>query len=345
MYFRRIFFASVIIVISVLFGIKPAFAQTATPLNITLSPVYFDLSANPGQIVKETIMLRNNTTLPMTLTIGLKKIVPDTTGNITIQDLGSQDQTGKWFHFSNTHVNALPQEITEVPFTITIPKNAAYGYYLAISFTKPAPTTKANETVAATAAIPVLLNVRSPGAKTAATIVTFTTKNFINQYMPVDFITSIKNTGNIHIRPAGTIFVRNNRDKDLAILNINQAGGDIIPGEIRTFPASWDDGFIVNEPVMEDGQVKTDKYGRPVNHLVVHWDKITSMRFGEYTASLLVVYNNGLRDVALEANTSFWVIPYTLIAAVIIGILVVIILIRFFLRWYVKQAIKKVYKK
>lgn len=321
-----------------------AFAQEETPLNITMSPVYLDLSVNPGQTLKESIKLRNNTLTPMKLAISIKKIVPDNSGNITIQELTPRDDAGSWFHFTSASISALPQEVTSVPVTIAIPKDAAYGYYLTISFTQHAPKTLANEAVAATAALPVLINVRSPGAKTEARIVTFETKNFINEYLPVDFTTQVENTGNIHIRPTGSIFLRNGSDKDLAILNINKSGGDIIPGQIRTFPAAWDDGFMVNEPVMEDGQVKTDGYGRPITHLVFHWDRITSMRFGEYTASLLLVYDNGSRDVALEANTKFWVIPYTIIAITFVTITGSILLIRFIFKWYVKQAIKKYQK-
>jgi hypothetical protein len=215
---------------------------------------------------------------------------------------------------------------------------------MAISFTQHAPKTLANEAVAATAALPVLINVRSPGAKTEARIVTFEAKNFINEYLPIEFTTQVANTGNIHIRPTGSIFLRNGSDKDLAILNINKSGGDIIPGQIRTFPAAWDDGFMVNEPIMEDGQVKVDGYGRPITHLVFHWDRITSMRFGEYTASLLLVYDNGSRDVALEANTKFWVIPYTFIAIAFVTIIGSILLTRFIFKWYVTQAIKKYQK-
>lgn len=319
------------------------FAQTQSqiPLNITISPVYYDFSANPGDTIKETIKLQNNTIAPMHLEIQIKKIVTNKNNDISIEDLTNQDQVSSWFHFKTMTINALPQEVTSIPFTLTIPKDAAFGYYMAIAFTQKAAKINASATVTATAAMPVLLNVRHAGAKIDANIVTFKTKNFINQYMPIDFITGIQNIGNIHIRPTGSIFIRNRQDKDLAIIDINKTNGDIIPGQIRTFDGSWNDGFIVNEPVMEDGEIKTDRFGKPVMHLVFHWDKLTSFRFGEYTASLLVVYDNGTRDVALEANTKFWIIPYTAIGCLVGGIIVLIFGIRFLLQLYVKQALKK----
>jgi hypothetical protein len=42
------------------------------------------------------------------------------------------------------------------------------------------------------------------------------------------------------------------------------------------------------------------------------------LRFGHYTAHLVMVYDDGNRDVPLEAYVSFWVIPWRLVIGLII---------------------------
>ena len=48
---------------------------------------------------------------------------------------------------------------------------------------------------------------------------------------------------------------------------------------------------------------------------------LSKFRIGSYTASLLAVYDNGKRDVPLEAHLSFWVFPWK----IIVGVLIIII--------------------
>ncbi len=54
-----------------------------------------------------------------------------------------------------------------------------------------------------------------------------------------------------------------------------------------------------------------------------------------------MVYDNGQRDVAIESSTSFWVIPYTIIAILLITILILVIATRYILKAYVKRQVRK----
>jgi hypothetical protein len=48
------------------------------------------------------------------------------------------------------------------------------------------------------------------------------------------------------------------------------------------------------------------------------WGKAQNFRFGKYTAKAIVVYNDGQRDIPIEAAIEFWVIPWKLLLAVLI---------------------------
>ena len=68
--------------------------------------------------------------------------------------------------------------------------------------------------------------------------------------------------------------------------------------------------------------------------------KVQHLRFGHYTANLLAVYDNGTRDVPLEASISFWVIPWRVIGIIVlfIGLIAGLITYIVILRRRLKRA-------
>lgn len=309
---------------------------------MTVSPVFFDLSANPGSSVSDKIRIRNNTTSPLPIKIEVKRLTGDENGDLTIKDENA-DNSLSWIKFQNKTFIAKPLEWSNTPFSIDIPKEAAYGYYYAITFTQDdkSPLAKTGAKITGSAAVPILLNVRKEGANADAKILEFSTKSFISEYQPTDFTVKVENIGNIHVRPHGNIFISDGSNKDIAILDVNSSSGTIIPSTKKIFNASWNDGFLVKEPVMQDGQIKIDKNNKPVQKLTINWNKLTNFRIGKYTANLLLVFDNGKRDVSLESTVSFWIIPYKAIIVIALSIIILIFLIRFVIKSYVAKEIKK----
>lgn len=320
---------------------SPAFSQNTQNYDVTVSPVFFDLSATPGQTISEKIRIRNNTSSPLPLKISIKRLAGDEAGDLTLND-ENEDQSLNWISFSNKSFNAPALEWTDVPFTIKIPNNASYGYYFAVTFEHDL-TSSVGQGAALTgaSAVPILLNVRKDGAKAEARLIEFKSNNFINEYLPIDFSVKVENIGNVHIRPHGNIFITDDSGKDIAILDVNQNLANIIPDTKRGFEASWADGFLVRENVIEDEQIKLDKNGKAVKKLKINWDKLTNFRIGKYTANLLLVFDNGQRDVTLDSTVSFWVIPYKAIGVGLITILILFFVIKKLLGIYIGKEVKK----
>lgn len=318
-----------------------AFAQT-TSLDVTVSPTSFDLTAKPGDTITNKFRVHNNTPASLQLTVEVTKLGPNKAGELVIQDATPEDQYISWLKVDKS-ITALPNEWTTVPFSITIPQDAAFGYYYTISIKKDAGTSGGNAaSVTGAAAIPVLLNVKKDGAVFKAQVTDFRANSFVNEYLPVTFTTTVENQGNIHIRPHGNIFIRSFGQKDLDILDVNQGMGAILPQAKRSYVASWDSGFLVRKPVLKDnGDPEVDSKGNPISKLTINWNKLTDFRFGRYTATLILVYDNGVRDETLQASTNFWVIPYTALAVIIGGLIIVILLLRFLLRSYIRKQLQK----
>src|SRR5258708_9944900 len=163
------------------------------------------------------------------------------------------------------------------------------------------------EVVSGSPAILVLTTINSPFNKRELTLSQFTTNGNFQEFLPKSFQIEVKNTGNVHLIPQGNIFIDGQGKKDLAVLSINPNGLSALPDASRTYAVTWGDGF----PVVANKD--EDKKGTTFLDMTWDWSKADRFRFGRYTAHLLLVYDNGERDVPIESSISFWIIPWRLL--------------------------------
>ena len=311
-------------------------------LDLTVSPPVIELTAIPGQKITEKFRVRNNVNSPIDLQISVRRLTSDPTNGNPIPENAPKGEELKWVTFDKPEFSALPLEWQDITFSIDIPESAAYGYYYVFRITP-----KDNATLTTTGSkikgeilIVTLLNVKKTGALSKTDLVGFSSKKMINEYLPVEFMVKMANKGNVHVKPRGNIFITRGGGKEIAILEVNPNIGSILPGGSREFEASWMDGFLVRQNVTEDGQTKLDDNGKPITKIEINWNKLTNFRIGPYEAKLLMVYDDGNKDVVIEGATTFWVIPYTVIGIGLATLIVLFIIIRFLLKWYVGRAIK-----
>jgi hypothetical protein len=302
-----------------------ALAQTPTPssnYDVTVSPVFFDLTVNPGDSVSNKIRIRNNTSSPLPIKLTVQKMTGDVNGDLTLRS-DPTDQSLSWVKFTSDTFVAAPLEWTDVPFTIDIPKDAAYGYYFAINLTQDntSPIKRTGASITGAAAVPVLLNVKKEGAKLDGKLLSLKVDKSFYEYPPIKFSTVFENIGNVHIRPTGNIFIKDWLGNQVATLTVNQTQGSILPGLKKTFEASWDDGFITVEPKMQNGEPKLDKNGKVETELKIKFDKILDLRIGRYTASELLVISTSNRDIPFTAQTSFFVFPWKVVIGAILFVI------------------------
>lgn len=295
-------------------------------LNMTLSPVFLNISLNPGQQADASFKLTNNNPIQEEVKLSLLKFKANATGNHPVPiDVAKDDQINTLVTFPQSNFKLAPNETKNVSFTFKSPQNAELGYYFAIMITrqKEREADKREAVIAGAPSLPVLVEVRSPYAKKAAELVDFKTKQAWFEYTPVEFETTIKNTGNIHLVPFGDIFIDQGNNKEIGTALVNEPQGNILPQTQRTYYSFWNDGFITRNPKMKDGQFVIDKNGDIIYETKVDWSKINKLRIGKYSATAIMVYSDGTRDIPLEAKTSFWIIPWK----IIIGLMIVLFLL------------------
>jgi hypothetical protein len=309
--------------ILVLVFVARAFAQTPTisvpnnqpqaGISLTLSPTFLNLSTDPGDEAKGEFRVRNNNTFPEYLKLSVVKFVNGPEGPV-IARVTAEDEFAQWISFAESEFVLNPNQNKTVRFTVNTPSSAALGYYYGIVVSRIKQTQGEGAVISGAPALPVLLEVKSPNAKKELQIIDFKTDRLFYEYLPTTFNVTFKNTGNVHVSPVGDIFIDSLFNQKVGLVKVNEGRGNILPEGDRTFNAIWDDGFAVRVPKLnEDGTPVIDDKGQRAYETKYDFSKANLFRFGKYTANLLMVYDNGERDIPVEARVSFWVIPWKIL--------------------------------
>lgn len=312
---------STLVVLTMLGPSAKVGALTATGSTITTSPVAANLSAVPGSSVSTQLQLQNNGSQAVTIQVQLEKFkAAGENGQAQIYQPASDDVSLSWVHFSQTSFLALPGVWNSITMTISVPKTAAFGYYYAVVFSPSGTNAEVpGNTFKGANAVLVLLNARAAGEINQLQIASFTSNRRVYQYLPATLSVKVHNSGDIFTAPRGDIYIsRTPTGPVIDTLPINNGAGNVLPGTNRIFQVMWDDGFPVYRAKRINGQIVSDKSGKPVMEL--NWDaaRLTKFRFGRYYARLVLVYNDGSRDIPLNAQVTFWVIPWLLIGLALI---------------------------
>ncbi len=329
--------------------LTPSFASAqmntgSGELRLTTSPLPINLKVTPGNAVSAPVKIKNDGNQSEDLKVTLMKFKADPiTGAAQLFDRQAGDDYFDWVTFSDNTFTLPSNEWKTVTATFNVPTSAAFDYYYAIVFFRQQQQIKPGDrqTVlnGGTATL-VLLTAEVPNAKKELQLDQFTVEKNIFEFLPVNFDVKLKNIGNVHVIPHGDIFISKGDQKEAAVLHVNSTQGAILPNSPRDFQISWNDGFPNYVFKQENGNNVQDAQGKPIEQLNWNWANASNLRWGKYTAKMLVVYDDGKRDVPIEAEVSFWVIPWRLLG----GSLVVLIFVLVGLKSTLQNIFKKVKK-
>jgi hypothetical protein len=296
-------------------------AQTAAGINIEISPLPIELNAKPGQTVSADLRVRNSGSLPETLKTSIKTFTAEgADGHIVLHDPTPADEVTHWVSFDRTTFDAPPGLWQTVKMTVAVPKTAAFGYYYGVQFelANPPKAEPGKANLRGAVVIFVLLNAEAPGATRKVEVTSFKADHSSYEFLPANFSVALHNSGNLHVAAHGNIFIKKG-SKQVAALPVNATEGLVLPGANRIFATSWSDGFPVYTQVTDAaGNPVKDPKGNIKTKLNWNFSKVSKLRFGHYQAQLLLIYNDGQRDIPITGSLAFWVIPWRLVAGLIV---------------------------
>lgn len=292
--------------------------------NLVSSPLPVILSANPGETVSADLRVKNGGSQTERLKVELLKFKVNEQSQVQLLEREDGDEFFDWVALNPVEFTAAPNEWKTVKMTVNVPKDAALGYYYAVAFSRAGDpkVTPGAATLQGQVITFVLLEAKVPYAKKELQVTELSAERSFYEFLPATFTVKVKNTGNIHVSPKGDIFVYRGKAQ-VAALKVNPNQGNVLPGSVRTFGVEWSEGFPAYVKKEEDGKAVLDKNGQQVK--VLKWDfpKASNLRIGKYTAKLVLVYDDGQRDVPIQGEVSFWVIPWRLlVVAALVMILV-----------------------
>ncbi|PIS39100.1 MAG: hypothetical protein COT34_00200 [Candidatus Nealsonbacteria bacterium CG08_land_8_20_14_0_20_43_11] len=281
------------------------FAQEGVGLR--LSPVTFELTANPGDTLVNKVRIWNPTTTIISVKMEAEDFVPmGETGEVLIVE---PDETktfslARWVTTSPDEFTLAPGEDKFVDFYIDVPQNAEPGsHYGSVLATTRAVLGEGITGVGTAQKVGTLvLLIVSGKMEESLKVKEFSAPSF-SEYGPVEFLIRFENQGTVHVRPRGFVTITNWRGKKAVDIEFPQM--NVIPGAIRKITARWDKKVLI----------------------------------GRYTATLIGSY--GASNNPLEpAIITFWVFPWKVGAGITAGVLLALF---FFIktrrRWFLALRI------
>ena len=308
----RFLLTTIFFVVALALVPRPAIAQDAGGLRLSTSPLPVNLATKPGSSVSTELRVRNSGSETETLNVGLLKFSADSaTGDPLLLNREKGDSYFDWVHFSPSKLTLAPNEWGTVKMTINVPKSAAFGYYYAVTFGRASDTqaSAGQSSLRGAAATLVLLEATVPNAKREIKLESFKPARAWYEFLPATFDVGLCNTGNVHAAPFGTLFIEKG-DSQIDQIPFNEAKGNILPQSPRVYNVDWSNGFPIYEAKTQDEQVVLDTEGSAKRQLSWDFTNINNLRWGKYTAHLVIAYDNGQRDVPIEASVDFWIIPW-----------------------------------
>ncbi len=281
---------------------------------VTLTPIRFEISGNPGDTLTEEMILVNET--------NVEEIFYSSFANFEAQgDTGSPafveptDGLGTWMSTDVSSIGLEPRQQKIIKLTIEIPKDAEPGGYFAVIFwgTSP-PGGSGRVSVGAKTGILVLLSVNGD-VREEAGLVDFNIfeKKFWHNTLPVSFEYRFSNNGGDRIKPQGKIIIRNSIFLPTENIDANSSEGNILPSSTRKFKVDW----IKYERAM-DYVTPTSFFKKFFSDASYQW---RNFAVGLYSANLNVAY--GSSGEHAKDTVFFFVFPWQLVLVLIVLFIIV----------------------
>ena len=266
---------------------------SAADVSLVVSPPRYDADIKPGETVQKTIKITNSSPdQEVAIRANVYDfIVQDNLGTpIKVTESASgRYLASPWFVLDKSEFVIPPQGQEQVVVLITAPEDALPGGHYAGVFFSSVPGKNETGTASFTSAeVGSLFGLTVEGdIKYDALVKEFNTKSRLFEYGPVEFTAVLENQSDTHIRPMTKITVSDMFGRQLEELPLEEI--NIFPFTSRTLSATWQNIWGL----------------------------------GRYTATLSAAYGPGL---TAERTLYFWIMPYRLIAAVLVILLVLLVL-------------------
>lgn len=291
------YFKTLIITLVSLFSLVPpvSLAQESSR-TFTIVPPTVQFQAKQNDKLETKVKVRNETDDPLTFSIYVRDfIVEDKLGTPKILAPDTADNrwsASKWMTVAPDTLVIPGRSVGEAMLYVQIPGDATFGGHYAAVIFEPAVSGGVTGTGAAIiteSASLVYLQVLGP-IKEQSEVILFKAPAF-SEYGPIKIDTEIANFGDLHVKPIGSVEIKDLFGKTMEIFPLTEY--NIFPGASRNYENSWGKKWLA----------------------------------GKFTANLSATY--GQTGLPLTAVLVFYVFPYKAAIAILLAIVILLLLVKY----------------
>jgi hypothetical protein len=285
-------------------------ATTALAAKVTVRPFLIDEVLEQRETLSRDITVKNEADSRLNVYATVNEITVDTEGQIKdFVSPMSSDRTNtvtSWVEITRARIQIDPGETATVPLTLRIHPQAEVGEYHFFIGMVPAPNQPEADSIALRGDADGVIVKIVIDDKTAASlnIINFDIKRFIYTTKPEEIQIEIENSGDAPSIPRGEIIFYDFRGEEVTSLIVNSQQNTITPNGKLTI-------------------VET----------LPNIDKI-----GRFKAALTIQYNDDYKAVVFD-TVQFYIIPYHLIAFLVICILLLSAFLTFVIRYFMTDDV------
>lgn len=300
-----VLFLSVIVLLP-----STASAQDRPKRGLSISPPVFELSANRGDTLTNTIRLDNLSEDNVEVSTELRNFTAlGEKGQVSLSKDDTPFPLANWTKVTPAAATLAPKESKIFTFTITIPADGQPGGHFGSVVFMTKPSQSSDRTMASVSQeLGSLVLLRVAGEATEElSIENFQTLNRSGKdndsakptkVLPggnIIFESRVANNGNVYLKPRGVITVNDIFGRKIGEFPLDSQ--NVLPQAVRRIETQWHSPFM----------------------------------FGRYTANISLAYGVNNEHIA-TASTSFWVVPYKNIPF-LVGTATILILIVAGVKW------------
>ncbi len=267
-------------------------ANSTPSTGLAVTPPTFELNGNPGDNIKNTVRLDNMHPYPVEIAVDLRNFTAvGEDGAVGITEEQNNFSLASWIEITPKTITLAPKTSQYFTFNIKVPLQAEPGGHFGSLIFRTIPTEKLEGSGASLAQeIGALVLLRIAGETVEqANIESFNPVKSLFEKGPVGFEIRVRNQGNVHTKPSGTIIITNMLGSQVASVVVEPK--NILPAATRKLEAVWD----------------------------------TKWRLGRYSATYTAVLSD---QTTRSATTTFTVLPYRAIGVALIIVIILIIILK-----------------
>ncbi|MFA6512223.1 MAG: hypothetical protein WCV86_03825 [Patescibacteria group bacterium] len=334
---QKLAMALIVLGIFFVFGLEKAQA-------LTIIPPSTEFQVDPGETYETTIKLFNETQSDLTLYTDVRNFTQlGETGTPNFDFDAELAGLASYITVTPGPIPVGAGERVEVAVKIAFPLDAEPGgAYASVFFTETPPVPTAPGQVAISSKLGSLLIVRVSGdilemgavSDFGTEVCNSETKTCAEHggtynRLPIEFFMRYTNTGNVHLRPSGTIAIKNILGGTTATLEMNDADGATLPDSTRKYTAVWEKERVN----ADEGNIWTDFWQEFGNE----W---RNFGLGRYTA--MVTVTAGEDTIITDTGTlTLWIWPWRVLVISLLVLVALVLIIFFGIKRYNAHILKK----